>query len=101
MEINININLKKMKGKGKHKDGVRGQLAEQIMFSALKSYYKKMKDDVIILHSHKFLKNATEKDFILINVTKGYIMVIEVKASASLFQKCKNVHFCSKAPAFA
>ena len=87
----------KTRGKGKHKEGaVRGQLAEQIMFNALKVYYRKRKDDVIILHSHKFLKNATEKDFILINVTKGYIMIIEVKASTALFQKAKKQMFDSK-----
>ena len=86
----------KTRGKGKHKDGVRGQLAEQIMFNALKVYYSKRKDDVLILHSHKFLKNATEKDFILINVTKGYIMIIEVKASTALFQKAKKQMFDSK-----
>ena len=87
----------KTRGKGKHKEGaVRGQLAEQIMFNALKVYYRKRKDDVIILHSHKFLKNATEKDFIVFNVTKGYIMIIEVKASSSLFQKAKKQMFDSK-----
>ena len=86
----------KTQSKGKHKDGVRGQLAEQIMFNSLKAYYSKSKDDVVILHSHKFLKNATEKDFIVFNVTKGYIMIIEVKASSSLFPKAKKQMFDSK-----
>ena len=86
----------KTQGKGKHKSGVRGQIAEEIMFNTLKVYYRKSKDDVIVLHSHKFLKNASEKDFIVINVTKGYIMVIEVKASTSLFQKAKKQMFDSK-----
>ena len=86
----------KTQGKGKHKSGVRGQIAEEIMFNTLKEYYRKSKDDVIVLHSHKFLKNASEKDFIVINVTKGYIMVIEVKASTSLFQKAKKQMFDSK-----
>ena len=86
----------KTQGKGKHKDGVRGQLAEQIMFNSLKAYYSKSKDDVVVLHSHKFLKNATEKDFIVFNVTKGYIMIIEVKATTALFQKAKKQMFDSK-----
>ena len=87
----------KTKGKGKHKDGVKGQIAERAMFVALKDHFKKSKDDVLVLHSHKFLdKTSTEKDFIVVNVTKGYLMVIEVKANISKYQKAKKQLFDSK-----
>ena len=35
------------------------------------------------LHSHTFLQSKSEKDFIVVNGTKGYLMAIEIKASAS------------------
>ena len=71
------------KGKGKHMDLVKGQIAEQVMFKKLKEYYEKSKDDVVVLHSHTFLQSKSEKDFIVVNGTKGYLMAIEIKASAS------------------
>ena len=57
----------------KHVDNARGDLAERIMFFALKKYYSEEGDDVAIIHSHKFLNNQSnnEKDFIVINLTKG------------------------------
>ena len=57
----------------KHVDNARGDLAERIMFFALKKYYSDEGDDVAIIHSHKFLNNQSnnEKDFIVINLTKG------------------------------
>ena len=70
-------------GKGKHMDLVKGQIAEQVMFKKLKDYYDKSKDDVVVLHSHTFLQSKSEKDFIVVNGTKGYLMAIEIKASAS------------------
>ena len=70
-------------GKGKHKDLVKGQIAEQAMFKKLKKYYENSKDDVIVIHSHTFLQSQSEKDFIVLNGTKGYLMAIEIKASAS------------------
>ena len=43
------------------------------MFEALKKYYEKSGDDVLIVQSHKFLNSVSsnEKDFLLVNVTKG------------------------------
>ena len=86
----------KTQGKGKHRAGVKGQIAEQVMFKALQEYFKKSKDDALVIHSHKFLNSATEKDFIIINVTKGYMMVIEVKANVQKFQKAKKQLFDAK-----
>ena len=64
-------------------DLVKGQIAEQVMFTKLKEHYEKSKDDVVVLHSHTFLQSKSEKDFIIVNGTKGYLMAIEIKASAS------------------
>ena len=83
---------------GKHKDAVKGQIAEQKMFDALKQYFDGCKDDVVVVHSHKFLNKDSnnEKDFIILNLTKGYILVIEVKANQSKYQKAKKQLFDSK-----
>ena len=57
----------------KHKDRVKGDIAERKMYYALRDYFKKTGDDVLIVHSHKFLINESnnEKDFIVLNYTKG------------------------------
>ena len=63
----------------KHVDGIKGDKAESQMFHALKQYFEKTGDDVLIIHSHKFFHKDTktnkqttnEKDFIIVNVTKG------------------------------
>ena len=79
-------------------EAVTGQHAERIMFYALKKYFESTKDDVVVLHSHKFLQNSNEKDFIVINLSKGYVMAIEVKTSASIgnFQKAHKQLFDTK-----
>ena len=58
-----------------------GELTERELFFGLKSFYEQSGDDVVILHSHFFLwnDNTPEKDFIVLNLTKGMIMVIEAK----------------------
>ena len=54
-------------------DNVRGDIAERKAYYALKKYFKIAGDDVLIIHSHKFLKsgNNNEKDFIIFNLSKG------------------------------
>ena len=54
-------------------DTIKGDLAESTMFYALKKYYALTGDDVLIVHSHKFLHKASinEKDFIVLNLSKG------------------------------
>ena len=56
-----------------HEATAKGDLAERIMFFALEKYFSEEGDDVVIIHSHKFLNNKSnnEKDFIVINLTKG------------------------------
>ena len=70
---------------------LQGDVAERNVFRALQEYFDKVKDACLILHSHSFLynQNFKEKDFIILNLTKGYIMVIEVKASFKYFAKAK------------
>ena len=79
-------------------EAVTGQHAERIMFYAIKKYFESKKDDVVVLHSHKFLQNSNEKDFVVINLSKGYVMAIEVKTSASIgnFQKAHKQLFDTK-----
>ena len=76
----------------KYNDNVRGDVAEQEVFKELQNYFDRTKDDVLVLHSHKFLNDESnnEKDFILLNLSKGYILVIEVKASSSQYSKGKK-----------
>ena len=53
-------------------DKVEGDKAERTMYYALEKYYKETGDDVLIIHSHKFLNNKSnnEKDFIVLNLSK-------------------------------
>ena len=57
----------------KHLDRVRGDIAESKVYHALNDYFKRTGDDVLIVHSHKFLINHEqhEKDFIVFNLSKG------------------------------
>ena len=64
---------------------VRGDMAESKVFHALKKYFTANGDDVLIIHSHKFLDAMKwmdemdadnkvvnhEKDFVVYNLTKG------------------------------
>ena len=71
---------------------LRGDVAERKVFQALQEYFDKTKDACLVLHSHSFLykQNFQEKDFVILNLTKGYVMVIEVKASSNGFSKAKH-----------
>ena len=55
--------------------------------TSLKKYFKDIKDACLIIHEHSFLHkdNFQEKDFIILNLSKGYIVDIEVKASYKKF----------------
>ena len=57
----------------KQKSRVRGDISEKKVFHALKNYFGKTGDDVLIIHSHKFLnkRSVNEKDFIIFNLSKG------------------------------
>ena len=62
------------------------------MFNALQMHFNRTKDDALILSSHKFLNDESnnEKDFIIVNLRKGYVCVVEVKANSNRFSKAKN-----------
>ena len=82
----------------KYEDNVRGEVAEHEVFKELQKYFKETKDDILVLHSHKFLNDTSnhEKDFILLNLSKGYILVIEVKSSSKQYSKGKKQLLDSK-----
>ena len=65
-------------------DGVlAGESTEREMFYGLKKHYEQTGDDCLVLHGHCFLWNDSihEKDFIVLNLSKGYIMMVEAKAT--------------------
>ena len=75
-----------------YEDEIRGEEAERSMFNALQMHFNQTKDDVLILSSHKFLNDTSnnEKDFIIVNLSKGYLMTVEVKANSKRFGKAKK-----------
>ena len=66
---------------------VHGDILEKEFYEAIKTYVQHHNEDVLVIHSHKLLsldeKGHKEKDFLLINLSFGYILNIEVKWSAS------------------
>ena len=68
-------------------NNVRGDLLEKQFYESIKSYFETQNENVLVIHSHKLLglkSNAQkEKDFIVVNLSFGYILNIEVKCSAS------------------
>ena len=66
---------------------VRGEYPERVAYSYLKDCFKD--EETIVIHGHKILKLNDleeealefEKDFIILNLTKRYILCIEVKSS--------------------
>ena len=74
-EVPEAITLSESRLKKSH-DKIRGDFAERKMFYALKKYFSQTGEDVVIVHSHKFLnqKGNNEKDFIVFNLTKDMYM---------------------------
>jgi hypothetical protein len=69
---------------------VKGERAEKKMYKSLQKYFSKNNEEVLVLNSFGCMKSwsernihPVEKDFILINLTKRYIMPLEVKANFS------------------
>ena len=81
----------------KHLDKVRGDIAESKVYHALNDYFKRTGDDVLIVHSHKFLNKASnnEKDFIVFNLSKGKLvflcLFLTVSALGAIFILHKGV----------
>ena len=63
-----------------------GDIAERKVFNQLKRYLESKGDVCLLLHGHQFMhKGSTrEKDFIIVNLTHGYIMGLEVKSEKGL-----------------
>ena len=75
------------------RDGdLSGDKWERFLYYSLKKYFEDTKDACLIIHGHSFLHedNFKEKDFIVLNLSKGYIMNIEVKASHKHFDNAKK-----------
>ena len=86
---------------------VKGERSEKRVYEALKRYFKKHNEEVLVLYSFKFIGEKEgvnckqrEKDFILINLSKRYIMPLEVKTSLGIkslqsaieqIENCKNL----------
>ena len=60
-----------------------GEMTEREMFDGLKRHLESSGDDCLVLHAHSFLcgNNFQEKDFIVLNLSRGYIMIIEAKVN--------------------
>ena len=72
-------------------DKIRAEKAEKTMFQALQKHFNETKDDVLVLSSHKFSNDTSvkEKDFIILNLSKGYVMNLEVKVDSKKFKSAK------------
>lgn len=69
---------------------LQGDPAEREVFELVKRRLEKSKDDNLMLFSHEFMcdkDSKAEKDCIVVNLSRGYIMVIECKASKRKFMK--------------
>ena len=67
---------------------VRGERAEKKLFKAIKKHFSRADEEVAVFYAYNFMGSVSEKhikpvekDFILINLTKRYIMPIEVKTN--------------------
>ena len=67
---------------------VKAEKAEKKMFKAIQKYFSNVEEEVIVLYSFNFMGSVVtkdfkpvEKDFILFNLTKRYIMPLEVKTT--------------------
>ena len=69
---------------------IEGERAEKKVYYALERIFKKLDEDVLVVHGLKFMALTNqdeiedfEKDFLIINVTKRYAMALEVKSCLS------------------
>ena len=66
-----------------------GELPELNLYKSLKKYFEDRNESIVVFFGHDVLKfdmtadtnNKAEKDCILLNLTKNYVMMIEVKKS--------------------
>ena len=67
---------------------VKAEKAEKKIFKAIKKYFSKVNEEVVVIYSFSFMGSVSkkdfqpaEKDFIILNLTKRYIMHLEVKTT--------------------
>ena len=72
----------------KNLQSVRGERAEKKLFKAIKKHFSNIDEEIAIFYAYNFMGSVSEqhikpveKDFILINLTKRYIMPIEMKTN--------------------
>ena len=76
--------LKKYEG---YRDSLKGYIVEHECHEAIKSYFAEKEESVLVIHSLNLeplettgiKKHSKEKDFVIVNYTHCYIMVVEVK----------------------
>ena len=67
---------------------IKGERAEKKLFKAIKTHFTRANEEIAVFYAYNFMGSVSEKlmkpvekDFILINLTKRYIMPIEVKTN--------------------
>ena len=67
---------------------VRGERAEKKLFKGIQNFFKDSNEEILVFYNLTFMGSKadqdlkpTEKDFVLVNLTKRYIMPFEVKVS--------------------
>ena len=64
--------------------GYRGDKTEMDCYHALREFFKDRQDIALVIHGHEFFDDPKmtkkyEKDFVIINLTYQYVMVVEAK----------------------
>ena len=82
----------------------RGELPEQNLYVALQAYFKENNESVAVFHGIDILKmnldkfKVNEKDFVIINVLRRCILVIEVKSTLGAGNSIeKSIHQLNEA----
>ena len=71
--------------------GIKNHQSEKNVYDGLKRHFEKNGDDALVIRGHVLI--IREKDFIIINLTKGYIMLLEVKHNSNKVQSAMEQLF--------
>ena len=82
----------------------RGELPEQNLYVALQEYFKEKNESVTVFHGIDILKmnldkfKVNEKDFVIIDVSRRCILVVEVKSTLGAGDSIeKSIHQLNEA----
>ena len=71
-------------------DLIKGEKTEKKVYKTIKNLFARLNEDVLVIHGLKCMQlkdqneiEYEEKDFLIINLTKRYVMSLEVKSSLS------------------